>query len=188
MRSRNARAVSIAALTAGVIVAGLGTSTAQAAEPSTPNAASAGTAPALSGPAVSQGAVDNLLTAVGGLLGGLLQTPPPAPGTQAPGAGRPLHATITVTTDPSAPVAVNAPAQLPPLPPLPAPLPQTPALPSTPGLPQLPGDAPATPGVAAPALPSLPPLPAPTPALPPLPGAAALPVPLPQGEPATTGH
>jgi hypothetical protein len=186
MRSRNARAVSIAALTAGVIVAGLGTSTAQAAEPSTPDAASGATAPALSGPAVSQGAVDNLLTAVSGLLGGLLQAPPPSPGAQAP-AGAPLHATITLTTDPSAPVAVNAPAQLPPLPPLPVPLPPTPALP-TPGLPQLPGDAPAIPGVAAPALPSLPPLPAPTPALPPLPGAAALPAPLPQGEPATTGH
>ncbi|TQM39090.1 hypothetical protein [Pseudonocardia cypriaca] len=176
MRSRNARTLSIAALTAGVLVAGLGTSTAQAAEPSTPDAAAGVTrAETPTAPSTPQPPLDGLLTAVGGLLGGLLQAPPQVP-------GAPALPTGAVPTDPATRVAVNVPVQLP-LPPLPGPLPPAPTLPPVPDLPPLPGAVPATPGAAAPALPSPPPLPVPTPALPPLPGAAALPVPL----PATSG-
>jgi hypothetical protein len=197
MQSRNARILSIAALTAGVLVAGLGTSTAQAAEPSTPDAAAVGSTAALPVPVpqVPQGPVDNLLTAVGGLLGGLLNAPPQVPGTPAlpvgaavPG-GPAVPATLSV---PAVPAALNAPAQLP-LPPLPVPLPPVPgvpALPPAPGVPPLPGAAPATPAApavpGAPALPGVPPLPVPLPTPPlPLPSLPALPVPLPLGDPAT---
>jgi hypothetical protein len=201
MLSRNTRTLSIAAVTAGVLVAGLGTSTAHAAEPSTPDAAAVGTTAALPVPpvpGVPQSPVDGLLTAVGGLLGGLLNAPPQVAGSST-GAGPAVSAMIAVPgvpaaghADPAAHVAANAPGQLP-LPPLPVPLPapSLPALPPVPGVPPLPlpGAAPASPGAAAPAAPGLPalpplPVPLPTPSLPPLPGAGALPVPRPLGAPA----
>jgi hypothetical protein len=167
MRSRNTRALSIAAMTAGVLVAGLGTSTAHAAEPQAPDASAVDVPPAQAGsPEV---ALDNVLTALGNLLPDLI-----------PGL-------LEAPTAPAEPAAVEDPAQLPlPDPPLPLPDPAVPPLPSlippvppepaVPGLAPLPAVPPSTPAVPAPpgVLPTPPELPLPS--TPPLPTPPALPL------------
>jgi hypothetical protein len=172
MRSRNTRALSIAAMTAGVLVAGLGTSTAHAAEPQAPDASAVDVPPAQAGPSAPESpevALDNVLTALGNLLPDLI-----------PGL-------LEAPTAPAEPAAVEDPAQLPlPDPPLPLPDPAVPPLPSlippvppepaVPGLAPLPAVPPSTPAVPAPpgVLPTPPELPLPS--TPPLPTPPALPL------------
>src|SRR5690606_30210078 len=147
MRSRNARSLSIAALTTAAFVLGLGTSTAQAAEPVPPPDAPA----AISVPGTPAAVLSGAQTAAGPA-----QLPlPPLPEPPLP--------------EPSLPALPEPPVPVPSLP-TPPPLPEPP-LPAVPSLPPVPEPPATEPGAQGP-LPQLP-VPVPTPALP---GTGALPL------------